>query len=118
MDSNGTKLDFKKRYQLTLYSSRYTSKVSPIIIEFTQEQDIYEEEIFLSYFATFECYILDNDYEAETRAILYCDTFNQKIYLTFTEDDEKVNLVIKKCIPEDYKEEEEEMTMGDIWQKY
>ena len=53
-----------KRYIIQSYDN------NTIIIEFTKFQEIFPEEEYYDMIAH-ECYILDNDYEAETRAIYY-----------------------------------------------
>ena len=56
-----------------------------IIIEFTEPQNVLPEEEYPDMIA-YECYILDNDYEKETRAIYYYSEDDGTQLLKYHED--------------------------------
>jgi len=88
-------IDTNKKYIIQSYDDNI------FIIEFAEPQDIYPEEEFLGMYA-YECYILDNDYEAESRAIYYYAEDDDTQYLKYRKDSSESKLTticIQNIIP-------------------
>lgn len=110
MDSANRSIDIHKRYRVV-----FDNDPTEIIIEFTEEQEIDESELYFGYgdIDAFECYILDKDNEAETRAIYYYEQYDDYRYMKYTNiDDETIDMKIKTIMPVDYVKPD--LTMGDI----
>jgi len=110
-------IDITKRYVIESIND-------PFIIEFTEEQDIYYDEKYRGETA-YECYILDDENEPESRAIFYYDDhIEPRHYLLFHQDGDLVKIKIHRMTQiegEDTIEETIEkaenshgLTMGDI----
>jgi hypothetical protein len=87
-------IDINKRHVI---ESIHDSPI--IVVEFTQEQEIYPEEEYVGMDA-YECYILDNNYESYIRAVYYKYT-NGAQYLKYKEsqDSEIVTIYIERMLP-------------------
>ena len=97
------------------------------LIEFTQEQDIYDEEEYAGMNA-YECYILDSEMESTVRAIYYYDFTDGTQFLKYYEnhdDDTKKTITIYRILPMEKNDTIEEtfakadkedngLSMGDI----
>jgi hypothetical protein len=121
MDYRNYNINLNKRHLIQLYDN------STIIIEFTHEQDVYDEEEYIGLTA-YECFILDDENEASTRAIYYYDFGHNKHYLKYYEnhdDDTKKTITIYRILPMEPNDDIEEtlakadeedigLSMGDI----
>ena len=72
------KIDLTKRHVIE-------SVNEPFIIEFTDEQDVYDTEQYGGLNA-YECYILDDEKEPMTRAVYYCGIYTVKHFLIYYEN--------------------------------
>ena len=109
-------MDLTKRYVIE-------SIHDPFVIEFTVEQDIYDNEIQTDSDA-YECYVLDGENEPSCRAVYYYDGYTGKNVLTLIEGGEKIRVKIHRTLPIDGDDTIEEtinkadehngLTMGDI----
>lgn len=79
MDTATMTVNTNKRHVIQSYHDEI------FIIEFAEPQDVLPEEEY-AYMIAYECYILDNDYEAESRAIYYYAEDDRTQYLKYRED--------------------------------
>jgi hypothetical protein len=98
-----------------------------ILIEFTQEQYVYDEEEYAGMNA-YECYILDAEMESTVRAIYYYNFTDGTQFLKYYEnhdDDTKTTVIIYRILPMEKNDTIEEtlvkadkedngLSMGDI----
>lgn len=117
-------IDINKRYIVQSYDNKI------FIIEFAESQDVLPEEEYAD-MSEYECYILDNDFEVETRAIYYYSNDDSKQYLKYREDPidpTRTTVCIKNMVAikpgmsvknmlkeiENQKEPDSNLSMGDI----
>jgi hypothetical protein len=97
MNSKNNNINFNNRYIIQKYDK------SIILIKFTIEQDIYDDEEYYGMKA-YECYILDNDDDEDeslVRGIYYYDCNNDKHFLKYYEnydDDTKTTITIYRIL--------------------
>jgi len=102
MDSNNIMIVLGKRYRAILRNGK------TIIIEFTEEQDVYDEEEYAGIKA-YEIYIMDDDLEYDKRALYYYDEDaayyeNEQVqYIKYKDQEEEKNITlnISKILPLD-----------------
>ena len=95
MDSKSYNINLNKRYVIQKYDK------STILIEFTIEQDIYDDEEYVGMNA-YECYILDDEDEPSIRGIYYYDFDGDRHYIKYYEnydDDTKTTITIYRILP-------------------
>lgn len=95
MNSRNYNINLNKRHLIQKYDK------STIIIEFTIEQDIYDNEEYAGMNA-YECYILDDETEQSTRGIYYYNFDDDKHFLKYYEnydDDTKTTITIYRILP-------------------
>jgi len=95
MDSRYYTINLNKRHLIQKYDK------STIIIEFTIEQDIYDDDEYAGMNA-YECYILDDENELSIRAILYYSLYDDTHYLKYYEnydDTTKTTITIYRISP-------------------
>jgi hypothetical protein len=123
MDSRNYNINLNKRYLVQKFDK------SIILIEFTIDQDIYDEEEYAGMNA-YECYILDDKTEPSIRSIYYYDFDNDKHLLKYFEnydDDTETTINIYRILPmesndtieetlakADADEEDNGLSIGDI----
>jgi hypothetical protein len=114
-EHNTMDLTITKRYVIE-------SVNDPFVIEFTDEQDIYDDEQYGGMDA-YECY-MSEDNEVLGRAVYYYNTYTGEQYLLYKEQDEIKKIKIYRILPIEDDETIEEaidkadegngLTMGDI----
>jgi hypothetical protein len=95
MDSRNYNINLNKRHLIQKYDK------STILIEFTIEQDIYDNEEYAGMNA-YECYILDDENEQSIRGIYYYDFDGDNHFLKYYEnydDDTKKTITIYRILP-------------------
>ena len=95
MDSRNYKINLNKRHVVQKFDK------SIILIEFTIDQDIYDEEEYAGMNA-YECYILDDKTEPSIRSIYYYDFDDDKHFLKYFEnydDDTETTINIYRILP-------------------
>jgi hypothetical protein len=121
MDARYQTIELNKTHIIQLYDK------TTILIEFTKEQDIYDEEEYAGMNA-YECYILDDEMESTVRAIYYYDFTDGTQFLKYYEnhdDDTKTTVTIYRILPMEKNDTTEEtltkadeedigLSMGDI----
>ena len=123
MDSRNYKINLNKRHVVQKFDK------SIILIEFTIDQDIYDEEEYAGMNA-YECYILDDKTEPSIRSIYYYDFDDDKHLLKYFEnydDDTETTINIYRILPmesndtieetlakADADEEDNGLSVGDI----
>ena len=123
MDSRNYNIHLNKRHLVQKFDK------SIILIEFTIDQDIYDEEEYAGMNA-YECYILDDKNEPSIRSIYYYDFDDDKHLLKYFEnydDDTETTINIYRILPmesndtieetlakADADEEDNGLSVGDI----
>ena len=123
MDFRNYKINLNKRHLVQKFDK------SIILIEFTIDQDIYDEEEYAGMNA-YECYILDDKNEPSIRSIYYYDFDDDKHLLKYFEnydDDTETTINIYRILPmesndtieetlakADADEEDNGLSVGDI----
>ena len=123
MDSRNYNIHLNKRHLVQKFDK------SIILIEFTIDQDIYDEEEYAGMNA-YECYILDDKTEPSIRSIYYYDFDDDKHLLKYFEnydDDTETTINIYRILPmesndtieetlakADADEEDNGLSVGDI----
>ena len=123
MDSRNYNIHLNKRHLVQKFDK------SIILIEFTIDQDIYDEEEYAGMNA-YECYILDDKTEPSIRSIYYYDFDDDKHLLKYFEnydDDAETTINIYRILPmesndtieetlakADADEEDNGLSVGDI----